>query len=383
MIATPFIATTRQRGFTLIELMIAVALSLVIVAALAAMFVADSRARNELERANEQIENGRYASQTLADDLQLAGYMGALNVTGAVIAGLGVPASKPDPCDTNLGNLRTNMLMYLQGYDRDATDATTSNPGSLSCISDYKPGTDVLVIRRVSTCVRGTTDCPDVSGAPYYQASTCAPAIGGGELSDSNPSNWYALHTTVANLTLRSRSGNGTCNGSGSAPIRQFLTRIYYIAKNDRSGDGIPTLKRVDLGAGGAFGTPVALADGIENLQFEYGIDSNADGSPDAYTTNPDSYNPGGATSLASCNAPAAHTDNACIVEKWMNVMTIRAYLLARNTQVSTDYTDSKTYTLGLQADGTANNLTPGGTFKRHVFQTLVRLTNVASRREL
>ncbi|MGH8561634.1 MAG: PilW family protein, partial [Nevskiales bacterium] len=67
---------SRQSGFSLVELMIAITLSLIILAALSAIFVTSSRARDEIARANQQIENGRYAMQILSDDLQLAGYYG-------------------------------------------------------------------------------------------------------------------------------------------------------------------------------------------------------------------------------------------------------------------------------------------------------------------
>jgi hypothetical protein len=46
-------------------------------------------------------------------------------------------------------------------------------------------------------------------------------------------------------------------------------------------------------------------------------------------------------------------------------------------------YTDPKTYTLGMKADGvTANTVTPAGPYKRQVFHSEVRLNNAAGRRE-
>ena len=75
-------ATSRvaSRGFSLVEFMIAITLSLIVLVALTAMFISNMRAREELERAAQQIENGRYASQILTEELQMAGYYEAFDV---------------------------------------------------------------------------------------------------------------------------------------------------------------------------------------------------------------------------------------------------------------------------------------------------------------
>ena len=60
-----------------------------------------------------------------------------------------------------------------------------------------------------------------------------------------------------------------------------------------------------------------------------------------------------------------------------MNVTSVRIYVLARSRERSPNYTDSKTYTLG-----SAGNVGPfNDNFKRHVFTTTVRLTNISGRR--
>ena len=56
--------------------------------------------------------------------------------------------------------------------------------------------------------------------------------------------------------------------------------------------------------------------------------------------------------------------------------MTVKISLLARNTQTSTDFTDNKTYAI----DGTPGPF--GDHYKRHLYQTVVRLMNPAGRRE-
>ncbi|HUG04790.1 MAG TPA: prepilin-type N-terminal cleavage/methylation domain-containing protein, partial [Steroidobacteraceae bacterium] len=70
------IIRNQQSGLSLIELMVAVAISLVILAALVALFVNTSRSNREFARANSMIENGRLAVQVLENDVIHAGYWG-------------------------------------------------------------------------------------------------------------------------------------------------------------------------------------------------------------------------------------------------------------------------------------------------------------------
>jgi type IV pilus assembly protein PilW len=344
-----------QTGFSLVELMIAVALGLVVLTAMAATFFSSSRTREEVERASQQIENGRYAVQVLSDELRLAGYWAQFNAGNA---GLPAPASMPDPCAVTPAGLSNAIPVHIQGYDNPGAAAVAA----LSCpISDWKLDTDIVVVRRVSTCTRGAADCPAVANAPYFQASLCNNSL---ELGSATPTDQFRLDSNIAGLD-RHRKDCTTIQPD----YRQYITRIYFIANNDASGDGIPTLKRAEL-VGTGFSI-ASIAPGIENLQLEYGIDTNGDGIPDALNADPTTYN--------ACLGPTL----ACSVTNWMNVMTVRINLLARNTLPTAGYTDSKTYTLGMKADRiTANTVTPAGPYKRHVFQSGMRLNNVAIRRE-
>jgi type IV pilus assembly protein PilW len=354
-----------QAGFSLVELMIAITLGLLVLTSLAGTFFNSSRTRDEVERASQQIENGRYAVHVLSEDLRLAGYWAQFNVNNA---GLAAPGSLPDPCAVTLIGLSNAIPVHIQGYD----NPSAATIAALTCpISDWKPGTDVVVVRRVSTCSRGATDCPALTGAPYFQASFCGNSS---ELGSPTPTDQFRLDTNTANPPLDRHRKDCT---TVQPDIRQVITRIYFIANNDASGDGIPTLKRAELVGTTASSTGfsiVSVSPGIENLQLEYGIDTNNDGIPDAMNTDPTSYN--------ACAGPAA----ACSVTNWMNVMAVKINLLARNTLPTGGYTDGKTYTLGLMADGiTANTYTPTGSalpYKRHVYQAEVRLTNAAVRRE-
>jgi type IV pilus assembly protein PilW len=347
------IPTSNHAGFSLVELMVAITLGMLVMGTISAAFVSSSQARRETDQASRQVENGRYAMQLLGDDLALAGYYAEFDPRA-----LPTPAAKPDPCATDVATLKAAMPLHVQGYD----NPTAATIAALTCLSDVRPGTDIIVLRRTSTCVAGSAGCDAFVGGttqPYFQAALCVSAT---ELDSANAIDYYAMATAAAGLTKHKRD----C--ATLADFRRYVTRIYFVANNDNAGDGIPTLKRAELGATGF--SIVPLVEGIENLQLEYGLDTSAvpDGAPDVFTADPDNYTGAGA---------AGATGN------WRNAVAARVNVLARNTDSTPGYTDTKLYTLGLNADGSANAYTPAGSalsYKRHIFTAEVRLTNPAGR---
>jgi type IV pilus assembly protein PilW len=351
----------RAAGFSLVELMISLALGLVVVGAMTTMFVQSSRARNTSDRANRQTESGRFALQLISTDLQQAGYYDAYDPDASAKTYQAPPAAKPDPCTTDLTLLGQSLSLPVQGYDSPA-----ANP--LSCISDVKAGTDILVVRRASTCVAGPTadtSCDAAAAGDFlFQASLCGSEVAG--------ASYFKLDTASGNLTLHKQDCTTLAN------YRRLLVRIYFVANNNKAGDGVPTLKRWELGTG-----IVPLVDGIEDLQIEYGIDNSpssgsgsalvlgGDGVVDAITASPDAYN--------SCS----NLTHPSCTQYWQATVTADIHILARNITANPGYSDAKTYTLGVNAAGTPNTRGPySDGYSRHVFQGLVRLSNANARRQ-
>jgi type IV pilus assembly protein PilW len=341
----PMKARGSQLGLSMVELMIAITLGLLIMAALASLFANTSASRKEMDRAAQQIENGRFAMELLSDDLRLAGFYGELDVS-AVAA----PGALVDPCSTAVADWKLAIKLAVQGYDT-GTGAPTCLP------ADLKAGTDILVVRRVATCEADTTGCEAKSSTlPYIQVSKCSP---------ENVATPYTMGLGAASFPLFIR------NCTTVAGVRRYLVRIYYISTNNGATPpvSVPTLKRLDFTGAGFTETP--LVEGIEELNIEYGIDYDRDGRPNVYSADPTNYTD--ATCAATCNA----------VNNWSNVVTARINLLSRNTEASPNYTDTKTYTLGRNAAGAEYTVTPGGAYRRHVYTGVVRVLNVAQRKEI
>ena len=153
-------------------------------------------------------------------------------------------------------------------------------------------------------------------------------------------------------------------------------------------GDGIPTLmrSRFDLAAGNLGHQPAQeLIDGVQGFRVELGLDTLGK-TADAvdYTTSVSWSNP------ALRNTPTNRGDGSpdgafvrctavlpCTADQLINVVAVKISVLARSSEASPGHIDSKTYNLGSTTLGPFND-----NFKRHLFGTTVRLSNVAGRRE-
>lgn len=332
--------TNRQHGLSLVELMISITIGLLVLATLSTLFVNQSKSRNELDKSNRMIDNGRYALEILSDNLRMAGYY------DSHIPASAVPANTPDPCDlaviTSSANNPDMLRHPIQGYNA-ATQASQIGTLPANCGFTYstgnakslKSGSDILVVRRASTATPVFATSA-VAATTYLQVSNC--------LNDTVS---YQIAPGTANFTNFRNKDCITVAG-----LRPFMTQVYFVSPENTVGDGIPTLKSIELSSTGAFAT-TPLVEGIEYLQVDYGLDTNADGAADSYISAP-------------------------TTAQWPNIVSARINILARNIETTGGYTDTKSYTLGNA--GTFGPFNDG--YKRHVYTQLVRMNNPSGRME-
>lgn len=321
-----------SRGLSLVELMVAIAVGLILVASLATLFANSSQSGNELEKSIRQMENGRYAMELISEDLSVAGYYGELSISAMTF-------SSPDICATastaiGWSNSASTVPIYITGLS--ATEAA-----ALTCLPNRVPGSVALVLRRLET----TAVAPAAVAASgiYIQSSRCA--------SDPNATRFIAS-STAADFTLHDLNCTNLNN------VRRYVSRIYYVAScNECGSDTVPTLKRAELNATQVTVSP--LAEGIEEIAFEFGFDTDGDGVPDIFRTG------------LSGTAGAGDND-------WGNVVATRVYMLSRSAEPSTGFTDGKSYQLGMA--GSRGPFTDH--YKRRTYTVTARLNNPAGTRE-
>ena len=354
-----------QRGLSIMELMISMAIGLMILTGLTLLFVSSSSSTRELVKSAQQLENGRFAIETLRQDLMLAGFYGRLGTLPAA------PASIPDPCDVS----STTTLYNALPVGVQIIDGTATRP---SCIpaADIVSGTDIIVVRRASTQAI-SAGAATINGEIYIQANPVLAQIQTGNGSNMTT----ASAASGAATTVFNRDGT-------AAPIRKYNVIIYYVApcsvpagggtactgSTDDLGKPIPSLKRRYLTVSGGVASMVAetLVEGIQNLQVEIGIDD----TPATVGTLTGYTGDGSVDRYSACT-----TSSACSVADMSNVVAARVYVLARNTETTTGHIETKTYSMGALASAVAPAVPPDA-YKRHVYSTEVRIINMAGRRE-
>ena len=338
----PIAASPRQRntGFSLIELMIGMTIGLILLAVMGTVFDRTSGGRTDLDRVSRLIENSRFAVDVIGDDMRHAGFYGTFLPPSDTIF------TDTSPCAWNVADIASlgwqptaappRFPAQLMGWD----DPVAGDP-ALGCLPDRLPGSDVIVLRRVSaeTIAAAAVDVRNI----YVQASQCIndPAL-------------VRVSNLAAHFTLRTAA----CDPAVLAQIRRYFVRGYYLASCNSCtpSDGIPTLKRVEIIDNAV--RIVSLAEGVINLQVEYAFDTNDDGSPEQY--------------LTSTTAGATPTS------LWSNVVAVRLHMLMRSTEGGLTQTSPGVYDMG--PAHTAETCPAG--FKCRLVTTTLRLNNIAGRRE-
>ncbi|MFQ5939646.1 MAG: PilW family protein [Alphaproteobacteria bacterium] len=341
-----------ERGFTLVEIMVAVTIGLIILAAVAQLF-ATSRTAFVLEEGLARLqENGRFSMEFIVRDLRMAGYAGCLNVSQAL--------------NTKANYTVTNQLQtvgfganfgagqHLQGFSANAATWTPALPGIFGG-NPPLPDTDVLVVRRGDdTAYRLTA----AMGGTAANVPITGHSLGQNEIvivADCNnvdifqitadPTGGALPHDASANNSVDLSKDFGT-----QAEVMRLLTRVYYVGTG---AAGSPALMRSDMDPGGGMAAAVELVEDVESMRIVYGEDTDADGDANIY------------------RLPGAVTD-------WSRVVGVRIGLLLRTPNESGQDVDAKVYdVLGDTAANTDNFDPVDDKRQRRIFSSTIRLRNM------
>ena len=345
------------------QFMISITIGLILLAGLTGMLVNTSTSHRELQKSSMQNENGRYAIQLLSEDIRLAGFYGEYSppsgTSSPYINRTVSPGVILDPCTATIANLGWNNSTSLASQQSPVAiygyAGNGATPTACATVMANRPTPAagmpaMLTVRRAQTVAFAAATANGTT--TYLQASLCP-----------TPSTDPPFLLGTGSFTLKQKDCDTAPPGTNNI-IHKYTVDTYFIDSCNKcspASDGIPTLKLVQFVDGAV--TLIPLVEGIEDMQFDYGIDSDGDGSPDSYVA-----------------APTA--------TQWVDVVAVRIYLLARNSEFSAGYTENGTYDMGLAGtvqpcvNGPFKTVASCSNFKRHAFSSLVRVENPSARRE-
>ena len=316
----------RQTGFSVVELMIAMLLSMVLAGAIISVFVNNNYSFKQDENIGRMQDDARHALREIAFDLSMAGHYADLHIPATVSydGGLTIgqdcgPVGEANwmyrATDTATGNSLSIMAID------NATNAAATAAHSCFISGELQDGTDIVAIKRVA----GAEATALSANGAYLRTNGTVGVLFSGTAPTAPP---VAVAPPRADWAFR--------------------PSIYYIRQfANAPGDNIPTLCRKALSGAGPSMTTECLATGIENLQIEYGIDTTGNGQPNVYLSDP-------------------------TLAQLQRVVSARIFLIGRTTDIDTRYTNTKTYSIG-----NAPDFVPNDNFHRRVFSTSVAIQNI------
>ncbi len=317
-----------QAGVTLIELMIAMALSLLLAGAVITVFVNNSHSFKQDDNALRMQDDARFALREIAMEISMAGNYADLHIPSIVTQDANLTIG--DDCGP-IGEANwmyratqpaTDESLSITAID-NATNAQAAAAHSCFVAGEVLDGTDVISIKRVA----GAEATATTAGSIYLRTNG-----------------------TVGLLYQAPMPAAPTILVSPPMADWEYRPSIFYIRSFANTvGDGLPTLCRKVLRGAAPDMTTECLATGIENLQIEYGIDTSDDGNPNMFVSSP---------TLADIQ----------------NVVSARIFLLARTSDIDTRYTNEKTFSIS-----NSPAYTPADSFHRRMFSTTVSIQNIRS----
>ena len=347
----------RQRGLTLVELLIAVAIGVLLLLGISLLFSQNRQSFRQNEEIARIQENARFAITELSQDIAMAGFFAEI-VDGAAITVDGSVAGTEDCGPGGAPWLYDFANGLLDGAVRIADQATAADGAAVQARFDcvdaatFRAGTDVIGFRRTSGVAAFWEADPDGGISPACvnlripDGVNCVNAVPGRGIFVRENGTQAVLYSGAAPSAVPTRPFEDW----------EYTPRIYYVRDVDAGGNAIPTLCRMRLDNTVAGPQPLVedcLVSGVENFQVELGVDTDGDGAANSYVSNP------GAGDLERAVA-------------------VRIYLLMRALQPDVGYTDERQYALGNVVIAARNDR-----FHRRVYSTTVTMRNLNNMRRL
>lgn len=271
----------RQRGLSLVELMVAIAISLILLTGVVQIFLSSKTSYRLLEANSRVQENGRFAIEFLTRDIRMAGFMGCFRGNVASV-------------ETILNNptaFNWDYTTAIQGYEWTGAGWSPALPGLIA--GQVLNGTDVVVTRGLAgdgislvfpytnaAQVFVDEDASTIQVGDVIMVTSCDRAsIGQITNTQVNGFGYNLVHSNAGGFTPGNATPQFTNTFGAGSEIARMQTSVYYIGTG---ASGSPALFRRSLATGGVMQAQ-ELVDDVENMQVFYGEDLDNDGIANRY----------------------------------------------------------------------------------------------------
>jgi len=332
----------KQRGVSLIELMVAVTLGLIMVAGIGSVYLGTQQAYRTQTAQSIVQENGRFAIERLGRDIRQAGFFGCLKglqpedprsngiLENGFIRNTLAPAPPASPAfDIDMGT-------PIVGYNGNGASWDPALPADTGLIVDADPNSDVIVMSRASGF--GTVVTHHPGGNPPGSADIQVPPGSGiqpGHLlvvSDCRSASIFQVTAGNPNTSgsIPHSTGGSSQPGNWTRALgRNFVgaevfaaERIaFYVAPGQVRGLSLYRAQTAVNAAEELEPIIQEVVENVERMQIRYGEDLNGDRAADEYRAAND-------------------------VSVWDNVVSVRVSLLVSNGEMQNVVDDPQTLIL-------------------------------------
>lgn len=257
-----------QKGVSLVEILVSLVISLFLLAGIVQVYVGNKTTFSFTNALAEVQENGRFALDTISQDLRLTNEWGCV-----------VPNKKPG-VKNNINNTLTSWGGYsstLHDFDNEeAIEGTDNNVN----------GSDTVTIRGAKPG-QANVKSPFIAQTTASLNITLGARIGAGDivlvtrcgdntLQIQREADILRVTSSTADAvkTVLTFADNKSQQYQNDASVTELQTVTYSIASG---ASGEPSLFRSE------FGVAQEMVEGVESMEIRYGVDSNGDQFPNWY----------------------------------------------------------------------------------------------------
>jgi type IV pilus assembly protein PilW len=268
---------THQKGLTLVELLVAMAISVTLLGGLIEVYLGSKQSYTLAEESSRLQENGRFAIDIMTREIRTADFWGCLRSSDDLPLqnGLDTASGNYDPSQHEFGDAITGV------------DGGGSAPDSISFGGAYGSGISITQ-KSVQTSAQlhvNTDNGLDVNDIVILSDCTQGDIF---QITNANPNDsGQVVHNTGNVSAGPGNKSTVDCTGNNAHCLSKIYDTDAQIYEMRRIGYDIRPSTTTDSGANGLFrtegGVSSEVIENVENMQILYGEDTDADNAANQY----------------------------------------------------------------------------------------------------